>query len=247
MLHILFKLGNAAKPAKFVKPSSVEQSHANCTKPGSAAQPALASDGAAQPSSLPGNAEQPADKTYRRARDGGFYTQAEFHAHYGVYLGEARWQSAQDELTQWDRTADVSAIGTPRLRSAEQPAAFSHRAAQFASHQHQGADNETEHQRLLSKLLAKDLPRPRAQVVRVNAPTDDTSLPPQPPSDPTDGVVKRLREYFLKRGSAPPTKAPLRMADQQGWLRDPRSYLWVMGAKKNQSEAKQGTPLQSKA
>ena len=35
--------------------------------------------------------------------------------------GEAHWQSAQDELTEWYGPADVSAIGAPRRRSAEQP------------------------------------------------------------------------------------------------------------------------------
>ena len=88
---------------------------------GNAAHSALASDDAAQPSSLAGSAEQPADESYRRAWDGELYTRAEFHEHSGSYLGEAHWQNAQDELTQWDGPANVSATETPRRRSAEQP------------------------------------------------------------------------------------------------------------------------------
>ena len=42
-----------------------------------AAHSALASDDVAQPSSLAGSAEQPADESYRRAWDGETYTQAE--------------------------------------------------------------------------------------------------------------------------------------------------------------------------
>ena len=72
----------------------------------SAAQPDLASDGAAQPSSLPGSAEQPADESYRRAWDGELYTRAEFRDYDGPDLGEEHWQNAQDELTQWDGRAD---------------------------------------------------------------------------------------------------------------------------------------------
>ena len=64
---------------------------------GNAALSALASDDAAQPSSLAGNAEQPADESYRRAWGGQLYTIAEFHEHYGFYLGDAYWQIAQDE------------------------------------------------------------------------------------------------------------------------------------------------------
>ena len=88
--------------------------------PSSAAQPALASDGAAQPSSLPGSAEQPADESYRRAWDGQLYTRAEFHEYYGCYVGEAHWQNAQDETNQSDGLSDVCAIACPRRRSAEQ-------------------------------------------------------------------------------------------------------------------------------
>ena len=77
--------------------------------PNSAAQLAVASDDAAQPSSLPGSAAQPADECYRRACDGKLYTRAEFHAHYGSHLGEAHWQKAQNELTESDGLADLSA------------------------------------------------------------------------------------------------------------------------------------------
>ena len=154
--------------------------------PSNAAQLALASDDVAQPSSLPGSAEQPADEGCRRARDGKLYTRAQFQEHYGSYMGEEHWQNAQDELMEWDGPADVSAeqlndesyrrawdgkhhtraqfhahygfylgeehwqkaldeltqrdepanvgaIGAPRLRSAEQPASSLHRAAQLAS------------------------------------------------------------------------------------------------------------------
>ena len=90
---------------------------------GNAAHSALASDDAAQPSSLAGSAEQPADESYRRAWDGELYTRAEFHEHYGSYLGEAHWQNAQDETTQSDGLPDVCAIAAPRRRSAEQPVA----------------------------------------------------------------------------------------------------------------------------
>ena len=101
--------------------------------PSNAAHPALASDDAAQPSSPAGSAEQPADESYRRAWDGELYTRTEFHQHYGSYLGEAHWQNAQDELTQWDGPTEVRPIGVLRRRSAEQPAASLHRAAQLAS------------------------------------------------------------------------------------------------------------------
>ena len=77
-------------------------------QPQQSAQPALASDGAAQPSSL------------RRALDGKLYTRAEFHEYYGFYWGESLWQSAPDELTQCYRPADASATGPPRLCNAEQ-------------------------------------------------------------------------------------------------------------------------------
>ena len=93
----------------------------------------------------------------RRACDGEHYTQAESHEHR---------QSAQDELTEWYGPADATAIGAPRrrgaeqpvetssaaqddipdismederLRSAEQPAASLHRAAQLASNVHRAA------------------------------------------------------------------------------------------------------------
>ena len=70
--------------------------------PSNAAQLRLASDDAAQLSSLPGSAEQRADEGCRRARDGKLYTRAQFHAHYGFYLGEEHWQKALDELIQRD-------------------------------------------------------------------------------------------------------------------------------------------------
>ena len=77
--------------------------------PNSAAQLAVASDDAAQPSSLPSSVAQPVDESYRRACDGMLYTRAEFHAHYGSRLGEAHWQTAQNELTESDGPADLSA------------------------------------------------------------------------------------------------------------------------------------------
>ena len=107
--------------------------------PSNAAQLRLASDDAAQLSSLPGSAEQRADEGCRRARDGKLYTRAQFHAHYGFYLGEEHWQKALDELTQRDEPANVGATGAPRLRSAEQPASSLHRAAQLASDVHNAA------------------------------------------------------------------------------------------------------------
>ena len=107
--------------------------------PSNVAQLRLASDDAAQLSSLPGSAEQPADEGCRRARDGKLYTRAQFHAHCGFYLGEEHWQKALDELTQRDEPANVGAIGAPRLRSAEQPASSLHRAAQLASDVHNAA------------------------------------------------------------------------------------------------------------
>ena len=123
--------------------------------PSNAAHPALASDDAAQPSSLAGSAEQPADESYRRAWDGELYTRAEFHEHYGSYLGEAHWQNAQDELTQWDGPTDVRAIGAPRRRSAEQPASSLHRAAQLASREvHNAAHGKhTEYMMFLQSIL----------------------------------------------------------------------------------------------
>ena len=87
---------------------------------GNAAHSALASDDAAQPSSLAGSAEQPADESYRRAWDGQLYTRTEFHEHYGCDVGEAHWQNAQDETTHSDGLSDVCAIEAPRRRSAEQ-------------------------------------------------------------------------------------------------------------------------------
>ena len=101
--------------------------------PSSAAQPAQASDGATQLSSLAGNAEQPADEHYRRARDGKLYTRVEFHRHYCFCMGETHWQNAQDEHIQRDKPAHVGALEDPRLRSDEQPAASTAgRAAQPA-------------------------------------------------------------------------------------------------------------------
>ena len=64
---------------------------------------------AAQLSSLPSSAEQPADEGCRRARDGKLYTRAQFHEYYGSYMGEEHWQNAQGELMEWDGPADVSA------------------------------------------------------------------------------------------------------------------------------------------
>ena len=85
------------------------------------------------------SAEQPNDESYRRAGDGKLDTRDEFHEHYGSYRGEARWQKALGELTQWGELANVGAIGAPRLRSAEQPASSLHRAAQLASSAHTAA------------------------------------------------------------------------------------------------------------
>ena len=123
--------------------------------PSNAAHPALASDDAAQPSSLAGSAEQPADESYRRAWDGELYTRAEFRNYYGPDLGEAHWQNAQDELTQWDGPTDVRAIGALRLRSAEQPASSLHRAAQLASREVHNAAHakHTEYMMFLQSIL----------------------------------------------------------------------------------------------
>ena len=86
------------------------------------AQLVAASHDAAQPSSLRGSAEQPGERL-RRARNGQHYTHNELHAHYGCYVGEARWQKAQDEITQPDGLSNVQANAFPRRRTAEQPVA----------------------------------------------------------------------------------------------------------------------------
>ena len=125
--------------------------------PGNAAHSALASDDAAQPSSLAGSAEQPADESYRRAWDGELYTRAEFHEHYGLYLGEARWQSnAEQPVASSAGLADVIPIGGPRLRSAEQPAASLHRAAQLASNVHSAA-HATHTEYMMCMRMASDI------------------------------------------------------------------------------------------
>ena len=143
-----------------------------------AAHSALASDDAAQPSSLAGSAEQPADESYRRAWDGQLYTRAEFHEYYGCYVGEAHWQNAQDETNQSDGLSDVCAIACPRRRSAEQlvapfvvkrirlrsvprcrnadqPAASLYQAAQLASHEVHNAAHakHTEYMMFLQGIL----------------------------------------------------------------------------------------------
>ena len=77
----------------------------------SAAQPAHASDDTAQLSSLAGSAGQPGDESSGRASDEELYTRVEFRDYYDSDSGEAHWQNAQDELTQWEGRADVRAIG----------------------------------------------------------------------------------------------------------------------------------------
>ena len=143
--------------------------------PSSAAQPALASDGAAQLSSLPGGAEQPADFSYQRVWDGELYTRAEFREHFGWYLGEARWHSALDwwevsaieaprrrsaeqpvgTMTSVARDdADVIRIGTPRPRSVEQPASSLNLAAQLALNVHSAVHAKlTEYMTFVSRIL----------------------------------------------------------------------------------------------
>ena len=66
-----------------------------------------------------GRAEQPGERL-RRARNGKLYSQNEFHEYYGCYVGEARWQKAQDEITQPDGLSNVQANACPRRRTAEQ-------------------------------------------------------------------------------------------------------------------------------
>ena len=61
------------------------------------AHSALASDGVAQTSTIAGNAEQAADKSYWRAWDGRLYPQKELHEYYGPDVGEAHRQNAQDD------------------------------------------------------------------------------------------------------------------------------------------------------
>ena len=115
--------------------------------PSSAAQSALASDGAAQLSSLPGGAEQPADFSYQRVWDGELYTRAEFREHFGWYLGEARWHSALD---WWE----VGAIEAPRRRGAEQPASSLNLAAQLAKNVHSAVHAKlTEYMTFVSRIL----------------------------------------------------------------------------------------------
>ena len=87
----------------------------------SAAEPAHASDDTAQLSSLAGSAGQPSDESSGRASDEELYTRVQFRDYYNPDSGEAHWQNAQDELTQWEGRADVHAIGAPRRRSAELP------------------------------------------------------------------------------------------------------------------------------
>ena len=135
----------------------------------------MASDGAAQPSSLPGCAEQPADEICRRTWNGELYTRAEFREHFGWYLGEARWHSALDwwevsaieaprrrspeqpvgTMTSVARDdADVIRRGTPRLRSAEQPASSLNLAAQLALNVHSAVRAKlTEYMTFVSRIL----------------------------------------------------------------------------------------------
>ena len=143
--------------------------------PSSAAQPALASGGAPQPSCLPGSAEQPADESYPRVWDGELYTRAEFREHFGWYLGEARWHSALDwwevsaieaprrrspeqpvgTMTSVARDdAAVIRIGTPRRRSVEQPASSLNLAAQLAENVHSAVHAKlTEYMTFVSRIL----------------------------------------------------------------------------------------------
>ena len=86
------------------------------------AQSVEASHDAAQPSSRPGSAEHPGERLCR-ARNGKLYSQTKLHEYYGCYVGEARWQKAQDEITQSDGLANVQANAFPRRRTAEQPVA----------------------------------------------------------------------------------------------------------------------------
>ena len=86
------------------------------------AQSVAASHDAAQPSSLLGSAEQPGERL-RRTKNGKLYPQKDFHEYYGCYVGEARWQKAQDEITQSDGLSNAHANAFPRRRTAEQPVA----------------------------------------------------------------------------------------------------------------------------
>ena len=92
--------------------------------PSSAAQPALASGGAPQPSCLPGSAEQPADESYPRVWDGKLYTRAEFHEHVGWYLpGSAEQPAANAKISETTAAAvralqDAEAAPAPWLAAA---------------------------------------------------------------------------------------------------------------------------------
>ena len=117
-------------------------------RPSSAAQPALASDGAAQPSSLPGGAEEPAGFSYQRVWDGELYTRAEFREHFGRYVGEANWHSALD---WWE----ACAIEAPRRRRAEQPASSLNSAAQLAANVHSAVHAKlTEYMTFVLRILS---------------------------------------------------------------------------------------------
>ena len=74
-------------------------------------------------------AKESAREPVRQAWDGERYTQAELHEHYGFYMGEVHWQSAQDQGTRGtyaERRASTSSVAPPAedlwgRHSAEQP------------------------------------------------------------------------------------------------------------------------------
>ena len=54
---------------------------------------------------------------YRRAQDGQFYTQQEFHDYYGVVKGEVHWENARQKPTQWHNLAHANVNDTPQRRT----------------------------------------------------------------------------------------------------------------------------------
>ena len=189
--------------------------HLQHGSPSSAAQPALASDGAAQLSSLPGGAEQPVDCSYKRVWDGELYTQAEFREQFGWYLGEALWDSALDwweaKASQAPRRrsaqqpigtmtfvarddADHIRISTSRPRSAEQPASSLNGTAQISSPRHRSVEQPASSRNGVAKISS---PRRRS----VEQPAASLNVAASIALDVHETVHAKLTEYmaFLSR------------------------------------------------
>ena len=100
----------------------------------------------------------------RQAWDGERYTQAELHEHYGFYMGEVHWQSAQDQGTRGtsaERRASTSSVAPPAedlwgRRSAEQPDASSTKLAHRVSTVHSATQAKHAEYMTFLQLLLND-------------------------------------------------------------------------------------------